>query len=425
MNIRFYNGKILPTTNEMEILEKELWVVGNKIEHIGDKKETEIKWDREINLKGNLLIPGFKNAHTHSGMTFLRSLADDYPLKEWLNKKVFPKETQLVPEDIYWLSKLAILEYLTSGITANFDMYFHAEQIAQASFECGFRTVIAGDLNDFTNSVEKLEENFITFNNNSKYDGLISYKLGFHAEYTTSKEPLKDLAKLSKKYNAPVWTHNSETLEEVNSCIKRNGMTPTVYLDSLGIYDNGGGGYHCVYLSEEDMKIFKEKELFVVTNPSSNIKLASGIARIDKFLNKNIPVAIGTDGPASNNALDMFREMFLVSGLTKVAAKDASVVNGDEVLKMATVNGAKAMGLENCDALEVGKLADMVVIDLKQPNMQPINNISKNIVYSGSKSNVKLTMINGKILYEDGEFHIGDSIEKTYKEANKIVKRIK
>lgn len=425
MNIRFYNGKILTMKNNMEILEEELWVVGNKIEYIGKYKENNITFNREIDLNGNLVMPGFKNAHTHSAMTFLRSAADDLPLQEWLEDSVFPKEAKLEKNDVYWLSRLAILEYLSSGITSNFDMYFNPEEIAKASYDSGFRTVIVGALSDFVQSIEDVEKYYLELNNNEKYEGLISYKLGFHAEYTTSENLLKDISKLAKKYKAPVWTHNSETKRETDDCIKRNKMTPTAYLNSLGIYDYGGGGYHCVYLSEEDKKIFKEKNLTVVTNPSSNIKLASGIAKIDEFLKEGIPVAAGTDGPASNNALDMFREMFLISGLTKVDTKNASAVDGNEVLKMATVNGANAMDLADCDTLEIGKIADLIVIDLLQPNMQPINNISKNIVYSGSKTNIKLTMINGKILYENGEYDVGISPLEIYKKANEIVNRIK
>ncbi len=424
MNTRFYNGKILTMKDNMKILEDEIWIVGNRIEYIGPSKESDISWDRQVDLQENLIMPGFKNAHTHSAMTFLRSAADDMPLQEWLNNQIFPREAKLKSEDVYWLSRLAILEYLSSGITSNFDMYFYPDEIAKASVDSGFRTVIAGALNDFSQSIEEVENYYLKFNNNEKYNGLISYKIGFHAEYTTSEKLLKEIVELSQKYNAPVWTHNSETKREVDDCYSRNKMSPTEYLDSLGVYDNGGGGYHCVHLNEKDIEIFKDKKLTIVTNPSSNIKLASGIASIDIYLNENIPVAVGTDGPASNNALDMFREMFLVSGLTKVKTGDASVVDGNEVLKMATTNGALAMGLYDCDILEEGKLADLIVVDLKQPNMQPLNNISKNIVYSGSKSNIKLTMINGEILFEDGKYNIGMEVEKIYKKCNEIARRI-
>ncbi len=210
----------------------------------------------------------------------------------------------------------------------------------------------------------------------------------------------------------------------MEQCIERSGMTPTVFLDSLGMFEYGGGGYHCVHMTEEDLSIFAQKGLTAVTNSGSNMKLASGIAPIKRMMEAGIPVAIGTDGPASNNCLDMFREMFLVSGLAKIRENDASVVDAGSVLKMSTVNGAKAMGLGDCDVLAKGKLADLVMIDLHQPNMQPLNNIAKNIVYSGSKSNVKLTMINGKILYEDGRFYVGENPEDIYAEANKIVAKL-
>lgn len=202
-------------------------------------------------------------------------------------------------------------------------------------------------------------------------------------------------------------------------------MTPTQVADALGMYRYGGGGYHCIYFDEKDFEIFKKRGLTAVTNPSSNLKLASGIAPIARFLQEEIPVAIGTDGPASNNCLDMFREMFLVTGLAKVREGDASIVPAEEVLYMATSAGACAMGLNDCDSLAVGKLADLILIDLNQPNMQPENDFVKNIVYSGSKSNVMLTMVNGRILYEDGKFFIGTDAGEIYAKANEIIGRMK
>ncbi|MGL5435704.1 MAG: amidohydrolase [Lachnospiraceae bacterium] len=422
MNTRFYNAKILTMAGSMELLHGEVWVEGNRISHVGAAKAEMPAWDREIDAGGNMLLPGFKNAHTHSAMTFLRSYADDLPLLEWLNEQVFPMEAKLNGEDIYWLSKLAIMEYLTSGITANFDMYFHPEMIAKASVECGFRTVLVSGLNNFTMSIAELEENYLLYND---YHELISYFLGFHAEYTTAPELLKGVAELAKKYQAPVFTHNSETAAEVEQCIGRYGMTPTVYLDSLGVYDFGGGGYHCVHMSDEDLDIFARRGLSVVTNPGSNIKLASGTARISEMMESGINLAIGTDGPASNNCLDMFKEMFLVSGLAKLRERDAAAVAADRVLQMASVGGARAMGLTDCDSLAPGKLADLIMIDLQQPNMQPENNPVKNLVYSGSKQNVKLTMINGRVLYEDGAFSIGVEGSEVYRKANEIINRMK
>lgn len=433
MNIRFFNARILTMADGFDIQMGEVWVKGNMIAYAGgcensplknneiSKVDGKVLWDREIDCQGNLLMPGFKNAHTHSGMTFLRSYADDLPLLEWLEKQVFPMEAKLTGEDICYLSKLAVMEYLTSGITSNFDMYLTPETIVQASVETGFRTVLTSGLNDFTQSLKQLEDSYRKYNN---YHELISFQLGFHAEYTTSRNLLEGISQLAHEYHAPVFTHNSESIAEVNGCIERNGMTPTKYLDSLGLFDYGGGGYHCVHMSEEDLCIFKEKGLSVVTNPASNAKLASGIAPINKMMEMGINLAVGTDGPASNNCLDMFREMFLVTALAKLREKDAAVVDGNLVLKMATIGGAKAMGLHGCDTLQEGKLADIIMIDLHQPNMQPLNCISKNIVYSGSKQNVKLTMVNGKILYEDGRFDIGVEPEVIYEKANAVIKLV-
>ena len=202
-------------------------------------------------------------------------------------------------------------------------------------------------------------------------------------------------------------------------------MTPTAYLDSLGIFNYGGTTFHCVHMTDEDLDICKKRNISVVTNPGSNTKLASGVARINDMLKWGINLGIGTDGPASNNCLDMFREMFLVTGLGKLKEKDAAAIDANDVLYMATTGGAKAMGLTDCDTLKEGKLADLIMIDLHQPNMQPLNNIAKNIVYSGSKQNVKLTMVNGKVLYEDGKFYIGEEPEAIYAKANEIIQEFK
>ena len=432
MNIRFYNAKILKTKPDhtFGILSGELWVKENRIVYIGDGKDVDgvcqknemIVWNRCIDVQGNLLMPGFKNAHTHTAMTFLRSFADDLPLQRWLTEAVFPREAKLQKEDIYWLDILGIMEYLTSGITANFDMYFYPKMNAKASVDCGFRTVQTSGINNFTGSLEQLEQEYTEVN---EMDELVSFILGFHAEYTTSIELMEGIASLAQKYHSPVFLHNAETLLEVQECKKRWNKTPTQLTDSLGMYAYGGGGYHCVHMEEKDFEIFRNRKLTMVTNPASNLKLASGIAPVQRYLEEKIPVAIGTDGPASNNALDMFREMFLMTALAKVREKEASCVPAEEVLYSATAVGAHCMQLWDCDCLEVGKKADMIILDLQQPNMQPENNNINNIVYSGSKQNVKMTMVNGRILYENGEFHIGFDPKEIYRRANEIIGRMK
>ncbi len=431
MNIRFYNAKILTLLPEhkFEIIEGELWVKGDTICYLGAAKEAGksvqgedvIVWDREIDVKGNLLMPGFKNAHTHTAMTFLRSYADDLPLQDWLTRQVFPKEGQLTEDDVYWLNILGIMEYLTSGITSNFDMYFFPPVDAKASADTGFRTVQTSGLNNFGGTVELMEENYHKVNEMSD---LTTFIVGFHAEYTTSKELMEGVAKLADKLKSPVWMHNAETKLEVDECKERWGMTPTALTDSLGMYQYGGGGYHCVWVEDGDFEIFKKRGLTAVTNPASNLKLASGICPVKRFVDEGISMAIGTDGPASNNCLDMFREMFLTSTLAKVREMDAECVSADEILYMATAGGAKAMLLDDCDCLAVGKKADIIMIDLQQPNMQPENNIVKNLVYSGSKQNVKMTMVNGRILYEDNRFEIGFEPAEIYAKANAIIRRM-
>ena len=432
MRIRIYNVRILTMEENVPIFRGEIQIEDGRIRCIiKNAKENEIAlsesggsfslWDREIDGEGNLVMPGFKDAHTHSPMTFLRSLADDLPLQSWLQTVVFPAEAKLTKEDVYWLTLLAVMEYLTSGITAVFDMYFHRESVARAMKDSGFRTVFCGALNDFTESAGEIERDYERYNQ----EELLSFRLGFHAEYTTGIERLKQVAALAEKYKAPVYTHLAETKAEVESCKARNGMTPLAYLDSLGIFRYGGGAFHMVHLEDEDFSIAKKRGIFCVTNPASNLKLASGVAPVAEMMRRGIPVAIGTDGPASNNCLDMFREMFLTTGLQKVRQEDATAVPAWEVLKMATVNAATAMGLSDADVLQEGKRADLIMIDLAQPNMHPLyeESIIRNLVYSGSKQNVKFTMVNGRILYEDGKFHIGTDKEVIYHMVREVLDR--
>lgn len=430
MNIRLYNAQILTMEKDKPVFCGEVWVKNEKIAYVAGDEELKsdwnkdvprINWDMQIDCRGNLLMPGFKNAHTHSAMTFFRSYADDVSLHQWLNEKVFPLESKLTGEDIYHLTRLAVLEYLTAGITSIFEMYLTPDTIAEACMDMGMRCVLTSGLNDFTSSVEQTEEEYLRWN---RKHSLISYQIGFHAEYTCSKELLYRLAQLARKYRAPVYTHLAETRREVEECKNRYGMSPAVFLDSMGLFQFGGGAFHCVHMTSEDMDVFSRKRLFAVTNPASNMKLASGIAPVADFVRRRIPVAIGTDGAGSNNCLDMFREMFLVAGLSKLREEDAASLDAMQVLRMATVQGAKAMRLPKADVLAKGKYADIIMIDLHQPNMRPVHNIPNNIVYSGSKSNVCMTMINGRVLYRNGEFNVGDSVETIYAKCDEIVRRL-
>lgn len=417
--IRFYNGRVLSFQGGAHISSDEVWTDGGSIAYIGPAPEELPEFERQIDLRGDLLMPGFKNAHTHTAMTFLRSCADDMPLDRWLNEQVFPREARLTDEMVYVFSVLGIMEYLTSGVTSSFDMYFHNEAYVRANTDTGFRTVICASMNDFDSDPTNVEREFLRYND---YNELVSYRLGIHAEYTTSVERIRYMASLAEKYKAPCFTHLCETRRETEDCIRRTGKTPAKYLDELGFFNYGGGAFHCVYLSEDDVRLFREKGLWAVTCPASNLKLASGIAPIQRYIDAGLKLAIGTDGAASNNALDMFREMYLVTALQKYLLGDATACDAEKVLEMACVGGARAMGLDCCDDIAVGKKADLIVIDLSRPNMQPIHNIEKNLVYSGSKENVRLTMVNGRVLYENGSFFIGAEPERIYAKANEIMR---
>ena len=415
--IRFYNGKTLSFGGGIKLSDDEVWVDGSSIVYVGPAREDMPAFQRQIDLKGDLLMPGFKDAHTHTAMVFLRSYADDLPLQDWLYNKVFPYEAKLTPEAIYQFTRLGIMEYLSSGITASFDMYYHNEAYAKANVDCGFRTVICSAMNDFDADPTNIEREYLRFNN---YNELVSYKLGIHAEYTTSLQRMEYMASLAEKYQAPCYMHCCETKTEVEGCIERHGLTPPQLLDRMGLFRYGGGGFHCVWMSQEDIELFARKGIYAVTNPASNVKLASGIAPVDKLLAAGVPMAIGTDGAASNNALDMFREMYLASCMQKLSLMDAAAGKAEDMLTMACVGGAHAMGLHDCDDIAVGKKADLCVIDLHRPNMQPLLNIPKNLVYSGSKENVRLTMVNGRVLYENGQFFIGEEPEEIYRQVNSL-----
>ena len=255
MNIRFYNARILTLREDetFEITEGELWVKNDQIIYVGDGEHPTdilialggepICWEREIDCGRNLLMPGFKNAHAHTYMTFLRSFADDLPLQDWLYQYCFPMEEKLTPENIRPMQVLGIMEYLTCGITASFDMGYFPQVYAEVASGCGFRTVQVSGVNSFGGDIRQVEENYLKVN---EISDLASFMVGFHAEYTTKLELMEQIAKLAQKYHSPLFVHNSETAREVRECKERYGKTPTQLTDELGMYEYGGGGYHCV-----------------------------------------------------------------------------------------------------------------------------------------------------------------------------------
>ena len=432
MNIRFYNGKILRTkeNHSFEISEGELWVKGNKIVYLGDGKDLDgvyqrldepfIIWDREIDARGYVIMPGFKNAHTHSAMTFLRSFADDVPLQKWLNEKVFPLEAKLTGEDIYDLTKLAILEYLTSGITAIFEMYLTPDTIAEACMDMGMRCVLTSGLNNFSSSVSQMEEEYQKWN---KKNSLISYQLGFHAEYTCFDHIVAPYSADCKSLGGRMHIHLSETKKEHDECVEKYGKTPAKWFYDLGTFDCPTAAAHCVFVTEEDMALMLEKGVSPIHNPTSNMKLGSGFAPIQRMLDLGLNVALGTDGAASNNNLNMMEELHLAAVLHNGYHQDPTILKPVQLLAMATRNGAKLQGREDTGELAVGKKADIIALDLTKPHLYPNLDPLALTVYSAQGSDVVMTMVDGRILYENGEFLTLDA-EKILYEANAAAKRL-
>ena len=408
MAILFKNARIL-TMKDDHIFQGNIVVQDNRIAYIGNDYQAYAPFEREIDCNNNLLMPRFKNPHAHSGMVFVRDLVKNVSLQEWLFKYIFPREEHLIPEDIYHLNKVAYLEYVNGGITTVFEHYFFPDSSAKAAEEFGIRTLLLGTYDVKKTGVEKLVERVHYYND--RKDPLVRYVIGFHAEYTADEELLAKTKEAIDIAKTPFFTHMSETQKEVDECVQRHGSTPAEFFYKMGLFNYGGGGYHCSHFTDEEVKIFKENNLTIVSCPGSNKQLASGDAPLNKYFREGVRIALGTDGPASNYALDMFLEM-------QLAAEQNKSIPPYEILKMATVNASKAMGLDNADVLAVGKYADIVMLDVKDNDVIPY------IVYKGGKKDVKLTMINGQILYENGHYNLKEDIDVINQRAEEISRRL-
>ena len=427
MKTLFKNAKILdldiPSGYKMGCVAVE----GGIISYVGEA-EPGGNFDKIIDASGKVLMPGFVNAHTHTAMSLLRGVKDDALLDEWLYEGVVPLEEKMTASDVYWGELLGIAESVRNGITTIEENYFLYEGICKALSKSGIRARvgIGARVKETKNAKNTYKEcgkiyKIIKKETDSNLVNMVVYS---HSIYEVDEKEFEGILDFANDYNLPLSIHLSETLKEVGDCTaKNNGQTPPQYLESLGYLDRECLCYHCVHMDKDDLQILADYNASVATCPSSNIKLASGIAPIYAMQNKGINIAIGTDGPASNNSLDMFKEMFLVATLSKVSLYDSSVVTAREVLEMATINGAKALGV-NSGEIKVGKNADLILVDTHAPHMQPENNLLSNLVYSACGSDVYLTMINGEIKYHDGEYFIGEDIEKIYKQANQISQRL-
>lgn len=425
MGLLIKNTLIIPVdekNNEDPWFEGDIAIENSIIKEIGKNLSDSYREYEILEGRGTLTMPGFVNSHTHAAMTMLRGYADDMPLMEWLSQKIWPREAHLKEEDILWGTKLSILEMIKSGTTTFADMYFYMDLVAQAVQDSGIRAVLArgmvgiGDkarfaIDDSTAFIKKW---------NKKADGRISCLLGPHAPYTCPPDYLKDVIALADELGVGLHIHLAETETEVNDMIKEHGKRPIELMESIGLF---AGRHvlaaHCVHLTDEEIKTLARYNVGVAHNPQSNMKLASGIAPVNKLLNAGVKVGLGTDGAASNNNLDMLEEMRSCALLHKIFNMDSTVLPAYTVMKMSTRNGADAVGLKELGSLVPGYKADIIMFDLNKPHLTPLYDPIANIVYAAQSSDVKNVIIDGRVIMKNREMLTMDE-EKVIYEANRL-----
>lgn len=380
-----------------------------------------------IDGENKLVMPGLINCHTHTPMGIMRSYGSGLPLDRWLNEKIFPVEDKLTEDDMYWGSMLAICEMLSTGTTTFNDMYFQTHMTAKAVIKSGMRAVLTycgtcfAPYDDY-NTLKRVENNRRLFEDYKTSDK-IKVSVSPHAVYTCTDDFLADDAKEAKRLNTLIHTHLSETVKENDDCLTEKHKSPTEHMRDLGIFDSPTVAAHCVHLSNDDIDILKEYDVSVVNNPTSNLKLGSGICDISKLMNNGVNVTLGTDGASSNNNLNMFEEMHIASILVNGSNMDASLISANDVLKMATVNGAKALGFDKIGAIKEGYKADIIMLDLDKPHFMPMHSLVDNLVYSAQGSDVCMTMVDGEVLYRDGKYLTID-INEVKENINRIYHRL-
>lgn len=385
-------------------------IEGNTIEEVSDSLSPGDA-DTVIDGHGKLIIPGLVNTHTHLSMTLFRGMADDLPLDRWLNDHIWPAEAHLNGEYCHAGALLGCVEMIRSGTTTFNDMYFYMDDVARAVDEAGLRCVLSHgmiDLGDDDKRRAEIRESLrIIRECHGMADGRIKVALGPHSPYTCSEELLQETARLAAEHGVGIHIHVSETENEVREVSEAHGMSPVEYLDSTGVLGPGTVAAHCVWLKENEMEILSERGVKVSHNPSSNMKLASGISPVPELMGRGVNVSIGTDGAASNNNLDMFEEMKTASLLQKVSLHDPTALPAMDVFRMATLNGAKALGVKS-GLIEEGRLADLVVLNTRRPHLTPWRNPASHLVYSASGADVDTVICDGRILLLEGELKVLD-----------------
>ena len=419
-------------TPDFKVAQGFVGVRGRDIVYLGQTAPDDAaEYESQIMGRGKLLLPGLANTHTHLAMTLLRGYGENLSLQDWLFTRIFPFEAKLTSDAIYWATQLALAESLRFGTTSSTDMYMDVQAVCRAADEAGCK--INADLMAPVGGDEQSERPFVgalaALKQWHGYDeGRILIDSYIHAEYTTSEERCRFMADIARQHDLNMNLHLSETHLEHEECKQRhNGQSPTAYFAGLGVFDQPTTVAHAVWVEPEDIKLLVAHGVTVAHNPVSNLKLASGIAPVPAMLQAGVNVALGTDSVASNNNLNLWEEMKLMGLLHKTAAKDPTVITPAEVLAAATINGARAQRRDNTGVIEVGKRADLQMLNIDQPHMQPCHDLLNNLVYAAQGSDVELTMVDGRILYQSGEFSSIDYervVHEVEKHRQQILKQL-
>jgi len=432
-DIIIHNCTILPMNGRDAIIRNGLIATKkDKILYVGrETKAPKIKTEITINGKDKVATPGLINCHTHLPMTLFRGIAEDQPLTTWLTQTIWPLEAKLTPNDIYQGALLGCLENIKNGTTTFADMYFHEEKTAKAVEKAGLRAVLAQGIIEAENREkgERMLKEGVEFAQkyNGYADGRVTTQLGPHAVYTCSPQLLTQTREEASKISIGMHIHLAESKQMAKLVKKRHGLTEIELLESINFLKSNVLAAHCIHLTEKEMRIMAKHNVKVSYNPTANMKIASGTPKIKTLTDLGITVGIGTDGPASNNNLDMFKEMKTAALLQKIRYMDPTVLQAQQVLEMATTDGAKALGLEKTvGSLEVGKKADIILIDFRKPHLTPLHDPYANIVYSARGSDVDTVIVDGKLLMEGRKVKTLDELEvmqKAQRTASNLLTR--
>ena len=403
MSILYKNINYLDLENEKIIEGADIFIEGNLIKKIGNN--LQIKASEVIDGNFLLMTPSFVNGHTHLGMSYFRNYADDLKLMDWLENEIWPIENKLTADDIYWSSLLSICENIKSGVTNFCDMYYEMDRVCDATIISGIRGTLTRGLTDNDGKgKEKLKSVRELYNNyHNKANGRIKVVPAPHAIYTCSENFLREISDLSKDLDGIINIHLSETKGEVENSLKEHGMTPISYVNSLGLLDNHVIAAHCVHITDEEISLIKDKKFYPIYNPTSNLKLASGFTPVEKLLKNNIIMGIGTDGDSSNNSQNLLQDMHIGAIVNKAREMDEQAVKAIEILKMATINGQRALGISKAGLIKEDYLADLTIFSLKSSNFTPKNNLINALVYSATAEDVKDVLCDGKFVMRNRE----------------------